>query len=312
MHRKSITRELLGIALILILVVVGITALVLAAPDETEESVLVPQTEIVTASSQEEETAQPSAAPVVAAQAQLALSTTECPAASVRFVYSDEFVPYDTVYLDDPTLRKGVEIVDAPGRQGILRATTEIMLHDGKEVARQYVGVTLARESSDRVIRRGTLVETFAKEAPVVTGSTLQTTYAIHKGVGSYDATRNMLSSVTIDKDAKTITTPSGEVFTYSEQLLGEATAYSCEGEINPITYSGPPARVGEVAVDPKFIPIGTKLFIVLQDGSMIYGYCVAEDTGGAVKGNVIDLYVNTFADCSLVGRAPCDVYVLS
>lgn len=311
MHRKSITRELLGISVALMLVVALITVLVLAAPDDPEENnteieltAILANTPVLTVTEVE---------PIILQLEHTYLSpdAVDCPAAAVRFLYNDELIPFDTIYLDDNTLRKGVEVVEKEGVEGILRDTTEIVLRDGMIVSSQYVGRVLARETETQVVRRGTLIETRSYDQPVVTGSKVTTTYAINKGVGSYDKTRNMLSSVTIDKEAKTITTPSGEVFNYTEQILGEATAYSCEGEANPRTFSGTPARVGEVAVDPKYIPIGTKMFIVLQDGSMIYGYCIAEDTGGAVKGNVIDLYVNTFADCYLVGRSPCDVYIL-
>ena len=39
-------------------------------------------------------------------------------------------------------------------------------------------------------------------------------------------------------------------------------------------------------------------MYIVSTDGSVIYGYCTAEDTGGAIKGNKVDLFYNTTAEC--------------
>ena len=68
---------------------------------------------------------------------------------------------------------------------------------------------------------------------------------------------------------------------------------------------------MGTVAVDPKVIPLGTALYIVTDDGEYIYGYCIAEDTGGAVKGNIVDLFFNTLAECYAFGRRNCTVYVL-
>ena len=67
--------------------------------------------------------------------------------------------------------------------------------------------------------------------------------------------------------------------------LSCSATAYTTEGFTEKHNASGNIARVGTVAVDPKVIPLGTALYIVTDDGEYIYGYCIAEDTGGAVKG---------------------------
>jgi len=63
-------------------------------------------------------------------------------------------------------------------------------------------------------------------------------------------------------------------------------------------TASGTQVTPGRsVAVDPKVIPLGTKIYI---DG---LGYRIAEDTGGAVKGNKIDVNVNTHAEALQLGR---------
>jgi len=56
-------------------------------------------------------------------------------------------------------------------------------------------------------------------------------------------------------------------------------------------TYSGLLGGYGVVAVDPRFIPIGTRLYI---EG---YGYAIAADTGGAIKGNRIDLAIDSQHD---------------
>jgi 3D (Asp-Asp-Asp) domain-containing protein len=61
----------------------------------------------------------------------------------------------------------------------------------------------------------------------------------------------------------------------------------------------------GVVAVDPSFIPLGTRLYI---EG---YGYAVAADTGGAIKGNRIDLGFNTRSEANAVGRRRVTVHIL-
>ena len=71
------------------------------------------------------------------------------------------------------------------------------------------------------------------------------------------------------------------------------------------ITYTGTKASRGTIAVDPKVIPFGTKLYI---PG---YGYGVAADTGGAIKGNKIDLCYETRAEALNWGIKNITVYVV-
>ena len=56
---------------------------------------------------------------------------------------------------------------------------------------------------------------------------------------------------------------------------------------------------------------LGTKLYIECADGSFIYGHSIAADTGGAIKGNIIDLCYDTNAECFQFGRRNCTVYFL-
>lgn len=61
-------------------------------------------------------------------------------------------------------------------------------------------------------------------------------------------------------------------------------------------TASGLKAKKGVIAVDRSVIKLGTKVYV---PG---YGYAVAADTGGAIKGNIIDCYMNSMADCTKWG----------
>jgi 3D (Asp-Asp-Asp) domain-containing protein len=79
------------------------------------------------------------------------------------------------------------------------------------------------------------------------------------------------------------------------------AGCYGCSG----ITASGQHAGWGIVAVDPRVIPLGTKLFI---PG---YGHAVAGDTGGAINGNRIDLGMDTIGQALQFGRRDVTVYVI-
>ncbi len=86
------------------------------------------------------------------------------------------------------------------------------------------------------------------------------------------------------------------------ETVTFEATAYTWTG--NQTATGSWPSR-GTVAVDPQVIPLGTRLWI---EG---YGEAVALDTGGAVKGNVIDVYLPTEAECWQWGRRQVEVRVI-
>lgn len=78
------------------------------------------------------------------------------------------------------------------------------------------------------------------------------------------------------------------------------------------ITASGARAKRGTVAVDPRVIPLGTKLYVkCLTPGIPDYGFAIAQDTGGAIKGNKIDLFMDTVWECLQFGRRPVMVYIL-
>jgi 3D (Asp-Asp-Asp) domain-containing protein len=110
------------------------------------------------------------------------------------------------------------------------------------------------------------------------------------------------------------IITADGDVLTYVDEISSLATAYTCEGWGRPgITATGTIARVGEIAVDPKYIPYGTRVFIVSEDGEYVYGVATAEDTGHPdfICGYRIDLYMDTEYECIQFGARRCRVYVL-
>jgi len=94
------------------------------------------------------------------------------------------------------------------------------------------------------------------------------------------------------------------------KEITVEATAYTagCEGCIG-ITKTGvdlnanPDAKV--IAVDPSIIPLGSKVYV---EG---YGYATAEDTGGAIKGNRIDVFVPEQNDALQWGRKDVKVTII-
>lgn len=103
--------------------------------------------------------------------------------------------------------------------------------------------------------------------------------------------------------------TPSRGSFSGSRVLTMEATGYDPfppGGSGTGKTASGLMARFGIVATDPRVIPLGTLVFV---EG---YGFGLAADTGGAIKGNKIDLCFNTRAEAYQWGRKTVRVHVFS
>ena len=78
-------------------------------------------------------------------------------------------------------------------------------------------------------------------------------------------------------------------------------------------TASGLKAGVGHVAVNPKQIPYGKKLYIASPDGKFVYGYAIAADTGTALTQGLIgvDLFYDTYAESANNGIKNVDIYIL-
>jgi len=111
--------------------------------------------------------------------------------------------------------------------------------------------------------------------------------------------------------DDHQLITPGG-TYTVKQVISVSATAYYPWRGYGQKNASGKVARPGTIAVDPKVIPLGSRVFVVAADGSSwIYGYAIAEDTGGVVKGNIIDLLLMSKAECIKFGRRKATVYVL-
>ena len=96
----------------------------------------------------------------------------------------------------------------------------------------------------------------------------------------------------------------------YSKVLTGKATGYYSKSGKGS---SGLGLGYGTVAVDPSVIPYGTLLYITSTDGSFVYGYAVATDTGIAVQDGriLVDLFYETYAESVINGAINVNVYVV-
>lgn len=86
----------------------------------------------------------------------------------------------------------------------------------------------------------------------------------------------------------------------YSRKLTVSSTAYCLGGR----TATGTTVHHGTIAVDPRVIPLGSYGYV---PG---YGEVHAEDTGGAIKGNIIDLWFSSYSQCRNWGRRTVEIYI--
>ena len=78
------------------------------------------------------------------------------------------------------------------------------------------------------------------------------------------------------------------------------------------ICYTGMKAREGIIAVDPKVIPLYTKVYVEVLGDTPDYGFAIAGDIGSAIKGNLIDLYLDTSEAVKKWGVKKVRVYILN
>ena len=194
----------------------------------------------------------------------------------------EEPATYETVRVANPSLPKGTEKVVQEGADGVRTSIYEVVWSGGEEISRQFVE-ELESTAVNEVVEYGTAVA----------------------------STRAGVASVSKNTDGSGILTlTDGTTLNFSGVKSMTATAYTAgHGGADYTTATGTLVKVGTVAVDKNVIPLGTKMYIVAADGSVVYGTAVAADTG--VRGNIVDLYYDTYQQCINFGRRSCTVYLL-
>ncbi|MCL1988372.1 MAG: 3D domain-containing protein [Firmicutes bacterium] len=195
---------------------------------------------------------------------------------------TSEPIPYTTEYVDNPTLQEGIEQIRQLGVPG--------------ERIREYAVDFIGEQEQGRELVEQTIVD----PVPQI----------IDRGV---KATVENIGTVTnLGELLGTLTDTTAPTFTYVRRIEMEASAYTADGggrsPSHPrygYTATGIRAEHGIVAVDPNVIPLGTRLYI---EG---YGFAIAADTGGAIRGNKIDLFMYSYEDAIRFGRRTVTVFVL-
>ncbi|MDR3238678.1 MAG: G5 domain-containing protein [Clostridiales bacterium] len=193
-----------------------------------------------------------------------------------------ESIPYETQIIKTVELTEGVEKVTQEGAAGAKELTLKVIYDGETEITREIVSENVAAEPVTRVVRIG-IAKPNQASAPLVIEKPAQADIA--------SASFTYISVLTMNASA----------YTAGPESTGKRPGDPGYG----ITASGKHVEPGVVAVDPSIIPLGTRLYV---EG---YGYAVAADTGGAIKGNKIDLYMETLAEAYQFGRRMVTVYVL-
>jgi uncharacterized protein YabE (DUF348 family) len=192
-----------------------------------------------------------------------------------EIVNDDTPVPFNVLNKENNRLDKGVERVAREGKEGVREKSFKVVYEDGIEIARQLMTDSIISAPIDKIIEFGTIL--------------------------NYKTSR-------------------GEILRYSKVLKMRATAYTAsyaDTGKNPgdpgfgITYTGTMVKKGTIAVDPRVIPLGARVFVEVAGDTPDYGYAVAADIGGAIKGNLIDLYFDSQKTVDNWGCKNVKVYVL-
>lgn len=190
-------------------------------------------------------------------------------------VTEKEAIPFKTVKRENNRLDTGTERVVRAGQEGVREKQYSVVTEDGKQVLKKLLSDTVAQAPVTMLMEYGTVLN--------------------HK-------------------------TARGDVIRYAKVLDMRATAYTAsyrdtgKSPGDPgfgITATGIRAKKGVIAVDPRIIPLGTRVYVEVAGNTPDYGYAVAADTGGAIKGSLIDLYYDTQGFVDSWGCKRVKVYIL-
>lgn len=215
----------------------------------------------------------------------------------------EESADFKTKRKTDMTMLKGEEKVVTNGKKGKLQKKFEITKKNGKIVSREFVGKTMVEEPTHKVVHVGA-------KAPKVVVATAAPAKATAKTATKATASAPAKAAAPAKEQVAVSRGNSGEP-SGGREFYANASAYTayCNG-CSGITATGVNLRANPgmklIAVDPSVIPLGSKVWV---EG---YGYAIAGDTGGAIKGNRIDLHMPTKEAAYSFGRRQVKIKVIN
>lgn len=131
----------------------------------------------------------------------------------------------------------------------------------------------------------------------------------VSRNIKATKVVKESIPEIVVQGTRQAFASRDGSMVNYAKLIYCESTAYSGGGRTaTGTTPRRNPNGHSTIAVDPRVIPLGSLVYV---EG---YGYAVAEDTGGAIKGNIVDVYVNSQEE-ALTGwgrRHNVPVYILA
>ncbi|GIQ67266.1 DUF348 domain-containing protein [Xylanibacillus composti] len=187
----------------------------------------------------------------------------------------EEVVPHEVVTEQDNNLLKGKERIVQEGQDGLVVKKVKQVWEDGQLVSSEVVEENIKQQPENQVVALGT------RNPVAVLSATSPDVQTVTKD-GVTFGVKKILENVTL---------------TAYDAGVG-STGKSEEHPNYGITYTGTTVSEGRTAaVDPDVIPLGWWFYI---EG---FGFRKAEDTGSAIKGNKVDVYVESEAEANAFGR---------
>jgi len=228
-----------------------------------------------------------------------------------EFTYQ-ESIPYKTITTNSDKIYKGETKISIKGENGVREVVGKQRFLNGEIQESQETSDKVIKEPVNEIILVGTK-EKPAPTPPPPPASSKKPKLAA-KTYSSSINSKPASAKPQVNNSGKTFIDNTGKTVNFSSIMTGTCTAYTeAPGSAGAITSTGKHAAYGLVAVNPKVIPYGTKMYICSPDGSVVYGYAIAADTGGALMANkiLVDLYYNSEKECNNFGRRPMNVYIL-
>jgi len=186
-----------------------------------------------------------------------------------------EPIPYAVVQVPNENMNRGEQKIMQAGVDGTLEKYYKLTYEDGKIVSKEFMSEKVVSDPVEELVEFGT--------------------------VPNFKTSR-------------------GDVVRYSKVIEMNSTAYTssyADTGKNPdhpefgVCYTGLKAREGIIAVDPKVIPLYTKVYVEVVGSAPDYGFAIAGDIGSAIKGNLIDIYLDSREAVAKWGKKKVKIYIL-